>query len=112
MYSVAATLYAVTTGYLPPESITRDENVPLMMPSQYGVQISTTEEKALQKALSIQAKDRFQTMEAFGKAILPRKEWHYFDLQRPSTPALNSKVQQPLMKESKPKQKNHFGIGS
>ena len=108
VYSVAATLYAVTTGYLPPEAIAREENVPLMMPSQYGAQISATEEKALQKALSIQAKDRFQTMEAFGKAILPRKEWHYFDLKRPGTPALNSKLQEPLMKESKPRQKKSF----
>ena len=112
VYSVAATFYAVTTGYLPPEAITREENVPLVMPSQYGAQISATEEKALQKALSIQAKDRFQTMEAFGKAILPRKEWHYFDLTRPGTPALHSKLQEPLMKESKPRQKNRFGIGS
>lgn len=112
VYSVAATLYAVTTGYLPPEAIAREENVPLMMPSQYGAQISATEEKALQKALSIQAKDRFQTMEAFGKAILPRNEWHYFDLKKPGPSEPSSKaqqpVQQPLEKERKPKRKKSF----
>lgn len=112
VYSVAATLYAVTTGYLPIEAIKRDENTPLVSPSQYGVQISAAQEQALLKALSVQAKDRYQTMEAFGKAILPRKEWHYFDLKRPEVSAPSSKAQQPLqqslIKESKPKRKKSF----
>lgn len=108
VYSVAATLYAVTTGYLPPEAITREEKIPLIMPSQYGVQISVPQEQALLKALSVQAKDRFQTMGEFGRAMLSRKEWHYFDLKRPGLPAPSTEVQQSSMKKSSSKRKSSF----
>lgn len=87
VYSAAATLYAVTTGYLPPESISREETVPLISPRQYGVQIPAAQEHVLLKALSVHAKDRYQTMEAFGKALLPRKDWGYFHLKRQDAPA-------------------------
>lgn len=83
VYSVAATLYAVTTGYVPPEATSRDAQSPLLRPSQYGVQLPAQQEQALLRALSLYAKDRYQTMEAFGRALLPRSEWHYFAIRRP-----------------------------
>lgn len=78
VYAVAASMYAAITGYLPPESIERDERDTIKTPSQMGIALPAGKEKVLMKGLAVYAKDRYQTMLEFGKAVLPRAEWKYF----------------------------------
>jgi serine/threonine protein kinase len=70
IYGLAATFYRILTGNVPPESLDRLEEETLQLPSLLGVQIPHHAELALQKALSIKATNRFQTMESFQQALL------------------------------------------
>jgi len=71
VYATAATLYRAITGQVPPDAPDRLRVDPLIPPSRMGVQIPPASEKALLKALSVQAKDRFQTMDHFWNALVP-----------------------------------------
>ena len=73
VYSMGATIYVALTGKLPPDSIDRIEEDNLIMPSTIGVNISPKCEKALIKALSVNAKDRYQSMSDFRKDIFGDK---------------------------------------
>ncbi len=71
VYATAATLYRAITGQAPPEAPDRSRGEPLIPPSRLGVEISPSSEKALLKALSVQPKDRFQTIDHFWNALVP-----------------------------------------
>lgn len=70
IYSVAATLYRAITGIVPPESMDRLEEDTLLTPSQLGIEIDFLKEQALIKALSVRAKDRYQSIEEFQNIFL------------------------------------------
>lgn len=65
IYALAATLYRVITGHVPPDSIERMEEDNLMSPSAMGCSLPAQAEDALLKALSVSAADRYQTMAQF-----------------------------------------------
>lgn len=69
VYSMAATFYYSITGRLPPDSIDRQDNDELILPSSLGVEIPVQAEDALCKGLSVQASDRFQSMNEFKQAL-------------------------------------------
>lgn len=71
VYSLAACFYAAITGYLPPESLEREERDELASISRYGIQLPLKLESAIYKGLAVKAENRFQTMEEFLKAIDP-----------------------------------------
>ncbi len=70
IYAVAATLYRVITGLMPPESLDRLEEDHLVPPSTLGIEITEGVEQALLKALAVRAPDRFQSVKAFQEALL------------------------------------------
>jgi serine/threonine protein kinase len=71
VYATAATMYRAITGQVPPDAPDRLRMDPLVPPSRLGVQMPPASEKALLKALSVQAKDRFQTVDHFWNALVP-----------------------------------------
>lgn len=71
VYATAATMYRAITGQVPPDAPDRLKTDPLISPSRMGIEIPPASEKALLKALSVQAKDRFQTMDHFWNALVP-----------------------------------------
>jgi len=73
IYATAATIYRVITGQLPPNSLDRLEHDSLVPPSQLGVDISPEQEKALLKALSVQANNRHKSIVDFQEALLQKK---------------------------------------
>lgn len=70
IYAMAATIYVSITGVIPPESTERIENDRLIPPRKLGADIPEKSEKALLKALSLKAEDRFSTMAEFQNALL------------------------------------------
>lgn len=70
VYSMAATIYRLITGWQPPEALERLVEDPLVPPSQIGADIDDKDEKALLKGLAVRAEDRYQTVEAFQAALL------------------------------------------
>jgi serine/threonine protein kinase len=71
VYATAATLYRAITGQVPPDAPDRLRVDPLIPPSRLGISMPRAAENALLKALSVQAKDRFQTMDHFWNALVP-----------------------------------------
>ena len=72
VYAMAATIYYCITGKLPPAATDRlfqDEIVP---PSALGAKLTKKQQKALMKALAVMPKDRYQSMEAFGKDLFAK----------------------------------------
>ncbi len=70
IYAVAATIYRVIAGQMPPESLDRLEEDTLIPPSRMDVEIDSLQEQALLKALAVRAGDRFQSVEEFQAALL------------------------------------------
>ena len=70
LYAVAATMYRVTTGQMPPESLDRLAQDTLVPPSQLGVNLGANAEQALLRAMAIRAEDRFQRVRDFQDALL------------------------------------------
>jgi len=70
IYSVAASIYYTITGQTPPESLDRITDDSLIIPSQKGVELNTTQESVLLKAISVKAEDRYQRIEEFQNALL------------------------------------------
>ncbi len=69
VYSMAATIYYTITGHLPPESVERMEEDMLVQPSAYRAKLPPEAEEALEKALSVRAADRYQSMAEFRHAL-------------------------------------------
>lgn len=66
VYSMAATIYKLITGVTPPAATERLDADPLVRPTMLGVKdITTTQENALMRGLTVQQKDRYQTMAEF-----------------------------------------------
>ena len=63
VYSMAATIYKLITGVTPPAATERLDADPLVRPTMLGVKdITTTQENALMRGLTVQQKDRYQTI--------------------------------------------------
>jgi len=62
VYALCATMYKCMTGVTPEEAPARMACDNLKTPSALGVNISTTVERAIMKGLSVQVKDRYQSM--------------------------------------------------
>ena len=69
VYSLAATFYRAITGRIPPDSIDRLDEDSIILPSSLGSDIPTFAEDALLTALSVNPAERFQSMQAFKKAL-------------------------------------------
>ena len=69
VYSLAATIYALLTGYEPIDSLMRLTGQPLISPRQYDPSIEPHIEKAILKAMALDADDRYQNVNAFCVAM-------------------------------------------
>ncbi len=69
VYALAATIYFCITGRKPPEAMDRIRTDSLQSPRAFNVNITERQEKALMKALSVFAENRFRTMDAFYNAL-------------------------------------------
>ena len=72
-YALAATMYLVMTGVMPPDAIERVHTDTLVSPLQLGVQIPQHANDALMKALAVNASERFPDMSSFSEALTGRK---------------------------------------
>ncbi len=70
VYATAATMYRALTGKVPVAALDRQRQDELERPSALGVAIPPEKERALWKALAVQAEERFQDMAAFQNAVL------------------------------------------
>lgn len=71
VYALAATFYRAITGETPPDSIERIDHDTLLPPQALCPDIPQAASLALRQALSVNPKDRFQTMAAFKNAMPP-----------------------------------------
>jgi serine/threonine protein kinase len=71
VYAVAASMYFIITGRVPPDSIDRMEHDELIPPSVLGADIPPADEHALLTALAVQTADRYKTMNEFLTALYP-----------------------------------------
>lgn len=69
VYGLAATLYCACSGEPPPPSPEREELDQLIPLSQQGVAIPASAERALMRALAVQPKDRYQSIEEFQRDV-------------------------------------------
>ena len=66
VYALAATLYRLTTGEMPPQALDRLTNEAMLTPpNQLGANFSPAQERALLRALAVRAADRTQSMAQF-----------------------------------------------
>ena len=69
VYALSATMYKMMTGITPEESNERLLNDTLVPPSKHGIDISSIQENALMKGLSIKQNDRFQNIGSYIEAL-------------------------------------------
>lgn len=74
VYAVAATIYRCLTGVTPPEALERMCADKLTIPDSLGEELTHRQKKALLKALSVYAEDRYQSMEEFHKDLYYKSE--------------------------------------
>ncbi len=74
IYSLAATIYRSITGKMPQDALDRLEVDELELPSRLGVRISEDQEKALIKALAVDHKNRYQSMDEFKADLIKKNE--------------------------------------
>jgi serine/threonine protein kinase len=72
VYATAATFYRALTGRAPSEAPDRLAQDDLVAPSRMSIAIPQASETALLKALAVHHQNRFQNMEDFQKAIIPK----------------------------------------
>ena len=72
-YALAATMYLIITGVMPPDAIERVHEDTLVPPIQLGVDMPQYANDALMKALSVSASGRFPDMASFSEALTGRK---------------------------------------
>ena len=65
VYGAAATLYRMVTGVSPDDALSRQRQDYLLPPIEAGAHISKRQSDIIMQGLSLYAKDRFQTMQAF-----------------------------------------------
>ncbi len=74
VYSLAAVIYTALTGIILPESIDRFDGEVINYPSSYGCDITSSEEAALKKALSVNAGDRYTDINSFRNALTSKAQ--------------------------------------
>ncbi len=72
-YALAATMYLILTGVMPPDSIERVHEDSLASPIQLGVEMPQNANDALMKALAVKASERFPDMSSFSEALTGRQ---------------------------------------
>ena len=65
VYSLAATIYYCCTGRVVADALSRLNGRNLIPAKSYGADLTSEQEKALEKALEIRPENRFQTMQEF-----------------------------------------------
>jgi len=73
VYSLGATIYYLITGRCLPDSIDRLERDDFILPSSLGADIPEKAEDALEKGISVQPEDRYQSMGEFKDALFGRR---------------------------------------
>ena len=86
VYSMAATLYRMLTGQIPPDSLDRLSEEVLIPPSRMGVSLPPEAEAALLRALSVPFKQRPQSMREFKEELTGQREVSVF---APTAPPLS-----------------------
>jgi hypothetical protein len=71
VYAAAATMYRVMTGVAPTASLDRLTSDQLQPPSALGITLPKDAERALMRALAVQAEQRYQTIDAFLHDLTP-----------------------------------------
>ena len=69
VYALCATIYRCITGVTPDDSMQRVFQDETRKPSEFGVNITSTQEETLMKGMSILQKDRYQSVKEFRIAI-------------------------------------------
>ncbi len=69
IYALAATMYLLLTNRLPPSAVKRSVQDELISPRQLNPTLSLSVERALLKALAVQADQRYLTMQDFAQAL-------------------------------------------
>ncbi len=69
VYALGATIYFGLTGKAPPQPLDRVPEDTLLLPTKLGAPLTKRQELALLKALRIQTRRRFQSMEDFRRAL-------------------------------------------
>lgn len=80
IYSLAATMYFLLTGYVPLSSIQRSVHDDLIPPRRLNPQISSQVEQGLLKAMALNADFRFDSMSEFARALQQPLFTGYSDL--------------------------------
>jgi uncharacterized protein with FMN-binding domain len=71
IYAVCATFYRMITGIVPQESMDRLLEDQLQTPSELGVRMPESAERALMKGLAVRREDRIQTAEELKQQLFP-----------------------------------------
>lgn len=69
VYALGATIYRSLTGVVPQPSIERSIKDELENPSELGIELSPSVEKAIMKAMAIKPRSRFRTISEMRKAF-------------------------------------------
>lgn len=69
VYAFAATIYQAITGQIPPSAVDRQVRENLQRPSALGAKLSAHQEEVLLKGLSLNWKNRYQTVDEFYRAL-------------------------------------------
>ena len=70
VYEVAATLYKMLTGTVPPGALERRRKDTLKLPSKMGIKVTKQTEQALLNALNVEVRYRTKTADAFMQELL------------------------------------------
>lgn len=82
VYSLAATIYYVLTGLVPPQAPARKRKETLIPPSELDADISAETDAILMKALSLDPGGRYQSVKEFKESIL--ESWYTRERKKPS----------------------------
>lgn len=69
IYALSATIYYCLTGKIPPQALDRITEDELLLPTKLGIPLSTGQEKALLKGMSLQPNRRFPNAEELWSAL-------------------------------------------
>lgn len=72
-YALAATMYLIITGVMPPDAIERVHEDTLASPISLGVEMPQYANDALMKAMAVSASGRFPDMASFSEALTGKK---------------------------------------
>lgn len=107
VYALCATLYYVLTGVMPPSAMNRLENDELQPLASFGVDLTEDQEKAIYHGMTVQPKQRTQTVEELAQELglvaqpQPESEPRFPD----QTAQIPSQPRQQSQKRSHPRMK-------